>query len=124
MFPDKFFEYLQEHTLVEIKGGNRRSGFLKIWMVRVEDRVFARTWNRSPKSWFIDFQTFGISQIKCGPIVLDVYGRKLEKTDPMNKLIDQAYLKKYVQPENLIYAKGISQPDYADYTMEFFYDQI
>ena len=122
MFPDDFYQYVEEHTLIEIKGGNLRPDFLKIWMVRVGNRIFARSWNRSTRSWFTEFQDSGIGQIKYGNKILEVRGRKLEKADPMNKLIDRAYLQKYVQPENLIYAEGISQPEYADYTMEFFND--
>ena len=122
MFPEDFYRYLQDNTLVEIKGGSQRPNYLKIWMVPVNDRVFARSWNRSNNSWFTEFQNSGIGQIKYGNKILNVHGRKLEKGDPMNKLINAAYMKKYVQPENLAYAEGISQPEYADYTMEFFND--
>ena len=41
----------------------------------------------------------------------------------MNVLINKAYLKKYNQKENLLYAKGISQPEYSNYTMEFFFSE-
>jgi hypothetical protein len=66
----------------------------------------------------------GRGKIKYGTNILEVKGRKLEKKDRMNNLIDKAYLSKYDQPENLVYSRGISQPEYADFTMEFLPIQI
>lgn len=120
--PIHFHHYLKDHTLIGIKGGKSRNTFLNIWMVEVDNRIFARSWNKSPKSWFSEFSTSGCGQIKFGHQIIDVKGVKLDKNDPLNLLIDKEYLKKYNQKENLKYAEGISQPEYADYTMEFLYD--
>ena len=119
-FPSEFYDYLESHTLLQIKGGTERDSFLNIWMVEVEARIFARSWNKSDKSWFTEFKDTGVGEIKYGNYIINVKGKKLEKQDPFNKLIDQAYLSKYTQPENIKYAEGISQPEYADHTMEFF----
>jgi len=118
-FPSEFYNYLESHPLIQIKGGTERDSFLNIWMVEVEGRIFARSWNKSAKSWFTEFQKTGVGEIKYGNDIMKVIGKKLEKQDSLNKLIDQAYLLKYTQPEKLKYAIGISQPEYADYTMEF-----
>lgn len=88
-------------------------------MVNVDDRIFLRSWNKSKKSWFTEFLKTGIGQIKFDDKILNVYGYKVIKEDKINKKIDNAYLQKYKQPENIKYAKGITQPEYADYTMEF-----
>ena len=48
----------------------------------------------------------------------------IKSDNDVNSLIDQAYLEKYIQKENINYAEGITQPEYSDYTMEFFYKQI
>ncbi|MDR5589079.1 DUF2255 family protein [Christiangramia sp. SM2212] len=121
MFPQDFFNYLQENTLIEVKAGRVRESFLPIWMVVVEKRIFARSWNKSDKSWFTEFQYSGVGQIKCGDKVIDIKTSKLNGSDPLNHKISQAYLEKYKQPENIKYAVGISKPEYFDYTMEFFY---
>lgn len=92
-------------------------------MVEVDHRIFARSWNKSHKSWFTEFLTSGCGQIKYGQNIINVKGEKLDKGDKLNLLIDKAYLNKYHQTENLTYAKGISQPEYADYTMEFLFDE-
>ncbi len=120
-FPTDFYNYLTNNTLIEIKGGLERKAFLSIWMVTVEGRVFARSWNKSNKSWFTEILKTGIGQIKYGHKTINITGKKLNVDDAVNSLIDQAYLEKYIQKENINYAKGITQPEYSDYTMEFFY---
>lgn len=118
LLPD-FNSYLDNHTLIGIKGGVEREKFLNIWMVRVEDRYFSRSWNKSANSWFTEFLRSGKGQIKYGESILDVYGKKLLPDDPVQQQIDQAYLQKYDQPENLEYSRGITRPEYRNYTMEF-----
>ncbi|MFD1096638.1 DUF2255 family protein [Salegentibacter chungangensis] len=120
MFSKDFYTYLINNTLIEIKGGLTRPTFLKIWMVAVDNRIFARSWNKSENSWFTEFQKTGIGEIKFGDKVIRVKGEKINSDDPINKKISQAYIEKYKQPENLKYAKGISKPEYFNYTMEFF----
>lgn len=123
LFPSDFYDYLNTHSLIGIKGGREREGFLNIWMVRVNDRCFSRSWNKSEKSWFTEFINSGIGQIKYGETIINVRGKQLPPDDPLQKDINMAYLKKYNQPENLFYSEGITQPEYSEYTMEFFIDQ-
>ena len=118
-FSKDFYDFLNENTLVEIKGGTQRDRFLQIWMVEVDGRVFARSWNKSEQSWFTAFQKEGVGQIKFGESVIDVTGKKLSSGSELTDLINAAYLSKYTQEENLIYAQGITQPEYEAYTMEF-----
>lgn len=121
MFPKDFLNYLTNNTLIEIKGGITRPTFLPIWMVEVDNRIFARSWNKSQKSWFTEFQSEGIGEIKYGDKVIRVKGQKVGAKNQINHRISEAYIKKYDQPANLKYSEGISQPEYFDYTMEFFY---
>ncbi len=118
-FSDEFLQFLDENTLVEIKSGNHRTKFTEIWMIRIGKRVFARSWNRNVKGWMHDFLINNGGQIKYGQKVLNVTVRKIDKTDKINKDISKAYLNKYTQEYNLEYAKGISQKEYYDFTLEF-----
>ena len=119
-FPSDFYDYLKENTLIEIKGGTNRESFLQIWMVQVNHRVFARSWNKSKRSWFTAFVQEGEGEIKYGNKILKVKGKQLLDEPEMTLQINERYLQKYNQPENIYYSQGITQPEYENFTMEFF----
>ncbi|GAA4312807.1 hypothetical protein GCM10023115_30870 [Pontixanthobacter gangjinensis] len=119
MFPKHLYEYLNTHTLIEVKGGTTRESFLPIWMVEVNGRLFSRSWNKSSRSWFTEFQKTGLGEIKYGNSIIKVRGKQLSAEDPLQPEISKAYLEKYDQPANLEYARGIAGEEYFDYTMEF-----
>jgi hypothetical protein len=48
-------DYIKTNNLIGIKAGENRSAFLEIWMVTVNDRVFARSWGLAEKSWYNSF---------------------------------------------------------------------
>ncbi|MBB6610009.1 DUF2255 family protein [Pontibacter sp. Tf4] len=117
-FPEDFYQHLARHTLTGIKAGKDRTTFLNIWMVNVDGRIFARSWGKSNRSWFTTLLDEKNGQIKYGDKVLNITGVPC-KDALLNEKIDQAYRTRYTTPENLPYSIGITQPDYADYTMEF-----
>ena len=119
-----FYRHLEENTLTGVKGGTARKTFLEIWMVNVNGRIFARTWNKSKRSWYTAFLEEGIGEIRYGNITMLVSGNKPEPNRELTRAIDQAYLQRYDQPANREYAIGITQPEYHDYTMEFHFQSI
>ncbi len=119
LFPIAHLDYINSHTLIEIKGGTSRETFLEIWMVSVGQRVFARSWRMSHRSWFTEFVENHVGQIKLGDDIFNVKGQQL--LDPeMNRSIDQAYRTKYIQKENIPYVEEITALKYKDFTMELF----
>ena len=121
-FPVDFYEYLINNTLIEIKGGIEREKFLQIWMVEVNNRVFARSWNKSEKSWFTEIERTGIGQIKYGNQIIQINGSRLSNESNIHELINQRYLARYYQAENQFYSRGITKSEYKNYTMEFFFE--
>lgn len=121
-FPPGFYQYLEDNTLTGIKAGKDRTTFLNIWMVNVDGRIFARSWGKSTRSWFTTLLAEKTGQIKYGEHLLNITA--VQCNDPLlNAKIDQAYRLRYTTPENLPYAIGITQPEYADYTMEFLFHE-
>lgn len=119
-FPAHFYEHLTQHTLTGIKGGTQRNSFLEIWVVCVGQRVFARSWSQSPRSWFTALQEEQVGQLQYGQHIVNITG--LICNDPAtNILIDNAYRNRYTTPENIPYVEGITQPAYINYTMELFF---
>lgn len=123
-FPDKFYEHLETANYTEIKGGLDRDTFLEIWVVSVNKRVFARSWNKSARSWFTAFLNTGLGQLKYGDKILNVSGKKLNKDEMIQGKIDKAYVSRYTRKDEIFYAEGITNPEYTNYTMEFFYTEL
>jgi hypothetical protein len=119
-FPAGFYEHLRTHTLTGIKAGKDRTTFLDIWMVTVEGRVFARSWGKSERSWFTTLINEKTGQIKYGDNIINISATPCNHHE-LNLQIDSAYRARYTTPENLPYAIGITQPEYASYTMEFIF---
>ncbi len=120
-FPSTFYEHLLVHNYTEIKGGKERETFLEIWVVAVGERVFARSWNKSERSWFTEFLKTGVGQLKHSNAIYNVTARKIMPGDAIHQQINAAYLSRYNQKDNIYYAEGISQKEYEDYTLEFFF---
>lgn len=117
-FPEDFYTYLKENTLINIKGGDARRDFLEIWMVNVDGRIFARSWNKSKRSWFTAILETGHGEIEYDGKTIQVTGEKVPANSTVHVLIDKAYLHRFHQPENIVYAEGITQDEYRDYTIE------
>ena len=121
-FPEAFYQHLKENTLTGIKAGQDRTNFLNIWMVNVNGRIFARSWGKSERSWFTTLLQGEPGQIKFGDTIIDITGQPCK--DPIvNQKIDEAYRERYNTPENIPYAIGITQPEYADFTMELLFNR-
>jgi hypothetical protein len=120
MFPDNFFHHLANHTLTGIKAGPDRDRFTPIWVVQVGQRVFARSWNKSESGWFGNLLQNGTGHLQFGNHTIAIRAKRLLPNDTIHSAIDAAYLARYTLPESIPYAQGISQPEYAHFTIEFF----
>ena len=112
-------QYIESHNLIGIKAGKERESFLEIWMVTVENRIFARSWGFAERSWYNTFLKDNLGEIKCGETIYKIEARiPLDLADIENK-INQAYLEKYDSGDNSFYAKGIIEKEHVEKTMEF-----
>ena len=111
--------YINSHNLVGIKAGKERETFLEIWMVTVNNRIFARSWGFAERSWYNTFLNDSNGEIKCDNQIFKIKAVIPEDLDSLNEKISQAYLDKYDSGENSFYAKGITEQSHVEKTMEF-----
>ena len=112
--------YIKSNNLIGIKAGTSRTTYLEIWMVVVENRIFARSWGLAEKSWFNTFLSDPIvGKIKCGDVEISITAKIPTDLVPLSDKISQAYIDKYTAPENLKYAQGIAGNVHVEKTMEF-----
>jgi hypothetical protein len=112
-------EYINNNNLIGLKAGKERSSFLEIWMVVVNNRIFARSWGFAEKSWYHTFMSGPLGQIKCGDNIFEIKASIPKDLDIFTPLINLAYLEKYNFGANAEYAIGIIEQKHIDKTMEF-----
>lgn len=118
-FKQNILDFINTNNLIGIKAGSARETFLNIWMVVVDERIFARSWGFSERSWFNTFSEDPYGQLKCGDTISDIRAEVPVWNESLNERINQAYLAKYNKGQNSFYAKGIVQPEHVAKTMEF-----
>lgn len=111
--------YINSNNLIGIKAGFDRPNFLDIWMVVVDNRIFARSWGFAEKSWFIRFLQNPLGHIKCGNDVYLIKAFVPSDNDLITEKINMAYLTKYNSGYNIAYAEGIVRKEHVNRAMEF-----
>lgn len=117
-FSEETLDFIQNHNLTGVRGGATLRSFLKIWVVEVEGRLFARSWDLNPRSWFTAFLEEGVGALQLGEKEIEVAGRKVEAPELQEK-INAAYRSKYTSEESKPYVAGITKSPHLDFTMEF-----
>jgi len=110
---------IKTNSLTGIRAGNTRDSFLDIWMVVVDNRIFARSWGLSERSWYSQFLTDPSGAIRCGEHIVPILARVPDDVLQLTDRINQAYLEKYNKGDNAVYAQGIIRPEHIAKTMEF-----
>lgn len=112
-------ECIKKNKPVEIRVGEGREKFTKIWVVNVGDRLFARSWDFSAKSWYHTFLVSGKGELKCGDKIFKVKGFIPKDLTSVNPRVSSAYLAKYDEGENSYYARKLTQSEHDKTTIEF-----
>lgn len=112
-------DYIQNNTIIGIKAGHQRPEFLEIWMVAVQNRIFARSWGLAERSWYNAFLENSEGEIQCGETIYSIKAIIPEDISNLTEEINEAYLTKYNSDHNIKYSKGIIQEKHIAKTMEF-----
>lgn len=115
----KALHYINTNNLIGIKAGFERQTFTDIWMVVVDDRIFARSWGFAEKSWYNSFLQDSQGELKCGDEVFAIKGLVPADKNELAEAINNAYLTKYNTGKNIEYSKGIIREKHVEKTMEF-----
>lgn len=120
MNKQKAINFIQSNNLIGIKAGHDRETFLEIWMVTVEERIFARSWGFAERSWYNQFLKNPSGEIQCGDEVFQIKAQVPKNEEDLVNKINEAYLEKYTKTEhNKKYAEGIVKDIHIEKTMEF-----
>ncbi len=90
----KILKEIAERELIGIKAGNGNHRFLPIWMVVVEDQIYARSWGQK-KGWYRAFQEEGVGEVSARSGQYRVKAEFIDEDDKVNEWVDKAYEQKY-----------------------------
>jgi len=119
-FSKAFLKCINETQITSVRAGKDRAKFTGIWMVEVDGRIFARSYNLSDRSWYTTFFNGEGGDIKCGKEIMPVKGVKPADLNTITEAINKAYEKKYlVKSYNKKWVDGLTQSERVERTMEF-----
>lgn len=119
MNKDIALNYIQNNTIIGIKAGFQRPDFLEIWMVIIQNRIFARSWGLAERSWYNTFLENPEGEIQCGENIYPIKAFIPKDINDLTEEINEAYLTKYYTAHNIPYSQGIIQKKHVAKTMEF-----
>jgi hypothetical protein len=115
-----FLKCIKETQISSVCVGKDRTKFTGIWMVEVEDRIFARSYYGAERSWYTAFLEGNEGSIKCGKEIIPVRGEKPADINILSRAIIKAYEEKYlVKAHNKKWVNGFKEPERVARTMEF-----
>jgi hypothetical protein len=119
-FSKAFLKCISGTQITSVRAGKGREKFTGIWMVVVKDRIFARSYQLSERSWYTALLNGDTGDIKCLKEIVSVKGLKPEDIDNVTAAINKAYEKKYlVKAYNKKWVDGLAQAERVARTMEF-----
>ena len=119
-FSKAFLKCIEETQITSVRVGRDRTKFTGIWMVEVDGRIFARSYNLAERSWYTSFLNGNDGDIKCGKEIIPVRGVKVADNNIIAEAINRAYEKKYsVKEHNKKWVNGLNQPERIARTIEF-----
>jgi hypothetical protein len=116
-FAPDVVEAFRKAKIMGVRAGteHRHTG---VWVVVVDGRVFARSWNDKPTGWFQAFREQASGAVQVGDLELPVRGRVV-RTARIRDAVTAAYGEKYPTKGSRKWVEGFAEPERVANTMEF-----
>jgi len=100
---------IRDSKRIGIRAGAAPHGFVRIWAVVVERRVFVRSWSLRTEGWYGTLLEVPQGTIQVGDREFRVRAVRT-RSERLLEAVDQAYLEKYDTPGAIRYARGLGRP--------------
>ncbi|WP_158563306.1 DUF2255 family protein [Chitinophaga silvatica] len=118
-FPTHILNYISSEEMIGIRAGKKHETFIEIWMVTIGERVFARSWRLSERSWFTTFMKIPLGDICCLGEIIPVTALIVGNQDTLlTAAINQAYNRKYNHGDDSYYVNQMIDPTRWERTIE------
>jgi hypothetical protein len=89
-----------------------------VWVVVVEDRIFARSWNDKPTGWFRAFRKEPNGTIQIDALEIPVQAKSV-RSARLRDAVTAAYAEKYNTKGSQKWVEGFKEPERVLTTLEF-----
>lgn len=110
-------EALHKAKILGVRAGTEHR-YIGVWVVVVEDRVFARSWSDKPTGWFRAFKKEPEGMIQVGDRELRVRGKPV-RSARIRDAVTAAFAEKYNTKGSRKWVEGFAEPERVLTTMEF-----
>jgi hypothetical protein len=118
-FADDIVEAFRKAKIMGVRAGSEHR-YTGVWVVVVDDRVFARSWNDKPSGWFQAFRKER-GTVQVDKLVLRVRGKVVRSTR-LRDAVTGAFGEKYPTKGSQKWVEGFADPSRVVNTIEFIPD--
>lgn len=116
-FPPDIVEALRQAKILGVRAGTEHR-FTGVWVVVVEDRVFARSWSDMPTGWFRAFKREPAGTIQVGDREIPVQAKQV-RSDRIRDSVTKAFGEKYNTKASRKWVDGFAEDKRKINTIEF-----
>jgi hypothetical protein len=116
-FADDIVEAFRKAKIIGVRAGSEHK-YTGVWVVVVDDRVFARSWNDKPTGWFQAFRKQPSGTVQVGDLEVSVRGRPVRGAR-MRDAVTVAFGEKYPTKGSRKWVEGFADPTRVVNTIEF-----
>ncbi len=116
-FTDDVVEALRKAKILGVRSGTTHR-YTGVWVVVVDDRVFARSWYDKPTGWFQAFKNEPTGTIQAGDLGVPVRA-KVVRSARIRDAVTAAIAEKYPTKGSKVWVDGFAEPSRVLTTIEF-----
>lgn len=116
-FSKAVVEAFQDAKIMGVRAGSEHR-YTGVWVVVVDERVFARSWSDKPTGWFRAFKKEPKGSVQVGEREVRVQGKTVRSTK-MRDAVTAAFAEKYPTKGSRQWVEGFAEPQRSANTIEF-----
>jgi hypothetical protein len=116
-FSKTIVEAARSAKIMGVRAGTEHK-YTGVWVVVVEDRIFARSWSDKPTGWFRAFKKQPAGTIQIGEREISVRGKPVRSARILDA-VTTAFGEKYNTKGSRKWVEGFAEPERLATTIEF-----
>ena len=116
-FTADILEAFRKAKIMGVRAGSEHR-YTGVWVVVVDGRVLARSWNDKPTGWFQAFRKEANGMVQVGDLEIPVRG-KVVRNARMRDAVTAAFGEKYPTKGSRKWVEGFAEPTRVGKTIEF-----